>query len=368
MAPSQGVRSEVVAEGGSAQRAAGIASVSSSSPLSSAELNSSRRWYKLRLHASRAGALWIAGFVEACRIDRAVLLCRRSKEVLHKTGQIFVLNGCIFLGSIWLLQRCLLPLLLWLLRSSSLREDGDLAVGHSQGGGLLHSIIIVLCYGLWLFPIYVITFVVNCVWYNDIARHAYRAMDKGVVQNQKVSQVQVKNDSSGFRSIMLTIGEQIYSIFMLSVFFVEIFAVSFIPYIGQLFSFVMLSWLYAYYCFDYKWGFAKWNLERRLLFFETNWAFFAGFGSPCVLATFFLSPLVSAGVMNVLFPLFVLVATALNQEEVVKKCTSISPSLPNPTRLPIFQIPNTFLGPVLNVLQPSSRSTPSSIDRRKKAY
>ncbi|OAE18678.1 hypothetical protein AXG93_4448s1130 [Marchantia polymorpha subsp. ruderalis] len=315
MAPSQGVLSEAVAEVGSAQRAAGIASVSSSSPLSSAELNSSTRWYKLRLHASRAGALWIAGFVEACRIDRAVLLCRRSKEVLKKTGQIFVLNGCIFLG-----------------RSPSLRQDGDSAVGRSQGGGLLHSIIIVLCYGLWLFPIYVITFVVNCV------------------------------------CIMLTIGEQIYSIFMLGVFFVEIFAVSYIPYIGQLFSFVMLSWLYAYYCFDYKWGFAKWNLERRLLFFETNWAFFAGFGSPCVLATFFLSPLVSAGVMNVLFPLFVLVATALNQEEVVKKCTFISPSLPNPTRLPIFQIPNTFLGPVLKVLQPRSRNTPSSIDRRKKAY
>lgn len=82
---------------------------------------------------------------------------------------------------------------------------------------------------------------------------------------------------------------------------------------------------------SYKWGFGRWSLERRLLFFETNWAFFAGFGklessysldhayqvfcvifphylsftpgSPCVLATFFFSPLVSAGVMAVLFPL-----------------------------------------------------------------
>jgi hypothetical protein len=57
------------------------------------------------------------------------------------------------------------------------------------------------------------------------------------------------------------------------------------------------------FCGSYKWGFARWSLEKRLNFFETNWAFFAGFGSPCVIATFFFSPLVSAGVMAILFPL-----------------------------------------------------------------
>ncbi|KAL2643071.1 hypothetical protein R1flu_010658 [Riccia fluitans] len=362
MAPSQGDRAEVVAEA-NAQRPAGISSVSPASSFVSAGLDSTN-WYKLRSLALGTGALWLAGFVEACRIHRAVSLCRRSRKVLVKTGQIFVLNGFLFLGSVWFLQRFLLPMLLWLSTSAAKAENGD---SIAQNGGLLHSLIVVFSYGFWLYPIYIITFVVNAIWYNDIARHAYRAMDEDRVHNEKVSQVQAKNDSSGFKSVMIQIGEQIYSICMLSVFFLEIFAVSFVPYVGKLLSFIMLTWLYAYYCFDYKWSFARWSLERRLHFFETNWAFFAGFGSPCVLATFFLSPLVSAGVMNVLFPLFVLVATALNPEEVVKRC--LRSVVDTSTRLPIFDIPNILVGPILQFFQPRvAARTPSSIDRRRKAY
>ncbi|KAL3696283.1 hypothetical protein R1sor_010359 [Riccia sorocarpa] len=360
MAPSQGDRSEVI----SGANASGISPASPSSSAAPAGLNSSS-WYRLRSRALRAGALWLAGFFEACRIHRAVSLCRRSRKVLVKTGQIFVLNGFIFLGSVWFLQRFLLPMLLWLSSPATKAENGDSV---AQKGGLLHSIIVLCCYAFWLYPIYVITFVVNAIWYNDIARHAYRAMDEGGVHSQKLSQVQSKNDSSGFKSVMIQIGEQIYSICMLSVFFLEIFGVSFVPYVGKLLSFIMLTWLYAYYCFDYKWSFARWSLERRLHFFETNWAFFAGFGSPCVLATFFLSPLVSAGVMNVLFPLFVLVATAVNPEEVVKRCLSSVVYLPSSTRLPIFDVPNILVGPILRFFQPKvAARTPSSIDRRRKA-
>lgn len=37
-----------------------------------------------------------------------------------------------------------------------------------------------------------------------------------------------------------------------------------------------LSWLYAYYCFDYKWGLQGVRLTERLAYFERRWAFFAG--------------------------------------------------------------------------------------------
>jgi hypothetical protein len=36
--------------------------------------------------------------------------------------------------------------------------------------------------------------------------------------------------------------------------------------------------MYAYYCFEYKWNFFAVSLNERLDFFESNWAFFAGFG------------------------------------------------------------------------------------------
>ena len=37
-----------------------------------------------------------------------------------------------------------------------------------------------------------------------------------------------------------------------------------------------MSWLYALYCFDYKWSLHSVPLEARLRFFEQHWAFFAG--------------------------------------------------------------------------------------------
>ncbi|THG03898.1 hypothetical protein TEA_016398 [Camellia sinensis var. sinensis] len=53
----------------------------------------------------------------------------------------------------------------------------------------------------------------------------------------------------------------------------------------------------------YKWIFSGLSLDKRLDFFESNWIFFAGFGNPCVLAIFLFSPLVSYGVMAIVFPL-----------------------------------------------------------------
>jgi hypothetical protein len=45
---------------------------------------------------------------------------------------------------------------------------------------------------------------------------------------------------------------------------------------GAVLNVLLLSWLYAYYCFDYKWSLQGTRLPLRLMFFETNWAFFAG--------------------------------------------------------------------------------------------
>eukprot|EP00268_Persea_americana_P059765 TRINITY_DN7379_c1_g1_i1.p1 TRINITY_DN7379_c1_g1~~TRINITY_DN7379_c1_g1_i1.p1 ORF type:complete len:142 (-),score=21.76 TRINITY_DN7379_c1_g1_i1:214-639(-) len=97
----------------------------------------------------------------------------------------------------------------------------------------------------------------------------------------------------------------------------QVYATGFIPYIGKAINFLLLSWMYAYYSFEYKWNLSELSLDKRLDFFESNWAFFAGFGSPCVLAIFFFPPLVSYGVMALLFPLFVLTATGTQEEQVI---------------------------------------------------
>ncbi|KAH8956626.1 hypothetical protein BDL97_07G050700 [Sphagnum fallax] len=315
-----------------------------------------------------AGKLWWAGFRDACCLHRALASCKRSRRVYVKTGQCFLLNGCIFLGSILVLQQLVVPTLRWLLNAQSQAPSGSDGVDAKGSGepvsSMLQTLVVGLCYVFWLYPLYIISAIINCIWYNEIARHAFEILDEGgkPVSAQGSGKVKApgtlrSKSSTPIESIVLGIGEQIYSILMVSVFFVEVFAASFIPYVGPLLNFVLLSWLYAYYCFDYKWGFARWSLEKRLNFFETNWAFFAGFGSPCVIATFFFSPLVSAGVMAILFPLFVLVATASNPEEVVSRCMGGNNRDSGLCRLPIFYFANKVTLPLLKLLQPQSRST-----------
>lgn len=39
---------------------------------------------------------------------------------------------------------------------------------------------------------------------------------------------------------------------------------------------VMVSWLYALYSFDYRWGLSNKRLPERIAFFQQHWAFFLG--------------------------------------------------------------------------------------------
>jgi hypothetical protein len=45
---------------------------------------------------------------------------------------------------------------------------------------------------------------------------------------------------------------------------------------GMTLNVLFLSWLYAYYCYDYRWGLLGIRLPDRLAFVERRWAFFAG--------------------------------------------------------------------------------------------
>lgn len=45
---------------------------------------------------------------------------------------------------------------------------------------------------------------------------------------------------------------------------------------GPALNFVLLSWLYALYCFDYKWSLHGVQLQQRVAYFERHWAFFLG--------------------------------------------------------------------------------------------
>lgn len=273
------------------------------------------------------GILWLEGLREACCLHRVIILCLRSKPLMLRTGQCFLLNGFIFLGSIFVLNSVVIPALWWILpdQCSQLVSHKLCALaGTLKFYSFLRLVLIQLFYALWFYPLYVFSIVLSTLWYNDIAKYGYAAMgrskftvDNSSGQNNTVTMqnaYQAKRPS-GLGGVMIGIGEQVYSILLLSVFFLEVYATGFIPYIGKVLNFLLLSWMYAYYCFEYKWNFNEVALDRRLDYFESYWPFFAGFGSPCVLAIFFFSPLVSYGIMAILYPLFVLTATGSEAEQ-----------------------------------------------------
>ncbi|CAM8899145.1 unnamed protein product [Rhodiola kirilowii] len=209
--------------------------------------------------SKQATFLWLEGFREACCLHRVVILCYRSRPLLKRTGQCFLLNGFLFLGR-----------------------------------------------------------------YNDIAKYGYAAQGKTSMAEPMSKKEDSTSESanqiakpSGIGGIVIGIGEQVYSMLLLTFFFLQVYATGYVPYIGKALNFVLLAWMYSYYCFEYKWNLSEVGLDKRLAFFESNWAFFAGFGSPCVLAIFFFSPLVSYGVMAILFPMFVLTATGSEAEHVI---------------------------------------------------
>ena len=91
----------------------------------------------------------------------------------------------------------------------------------------------------------------------------------------------------------------------------------------------MLSWIYSFYCWEFKWSLNGKTVTQQRKILETNWAYYCGFGLTFTLSTVYLPGLFSYGIWALLFPVFLLTA-------IVSDC----PELETGFRLPIFYIPN----------------------------
>ncbi|GKV32235.1 hypothetical protein SLEP1_g40852 [Rubroshorea leprosula] len=72
---------------------------------------SKRSVMAMRTKLKQASLLWVLGFGQACCLHRVVILCVRSRKLLIRTGQCFLLNGFIFLGSLFVLKSVVIPVL-----------------------------------------------------------------------------------------------------------------------------------------------------------------------------------------------------------------------------------------------------------------
>lgn len=295
--------------------------------------------------------LYFAGFKDACSVHRAYFFCRRSQKVALRTAQCFLLNGFIFLGIYFFIEKLVAPVVHWILTFPLAEQQHD-------GSWVIERLLLYLCHGLLVLPLYGLSYVASCLWYGEIAQQAFTVLEHNSfadANRQMQTEQRQSQGSSRLEGMLFSVGEQTYSFLMLIIFYYEVRAANYVPYIGRILMIPLRSWLYAYYFFDYKWGFAKWSLEKRLTFFETNWAFFAGFGSPCVFATSSLSGLVQEGVLAFLFPLFVLVAFGSYPERLIATYTEGEDPRPHLPRVPIFHPTSVLVNKLFSTFEKAHR-------------
>ncbi|CAG8556633.1 19966_t:CDS:10, partial [Cetraspora pellucida] len=163
---------------------------------------------------------------------------------------------------------------------------------------ILDTIVALTYQLLWVYPIFVLSFVLNAMWYQEIADRAYRLYHGRPPINSNRT----------YPRALKVIADEIYRALLFMNYLMVATIVYVIPVIGPIMSFMYFCWIYAYYSFEYKWINQGWSLEQRIGYFEERWSYFAGFGFMFTVITFFVDQFLSAGVFALLFPLYIIMA------------------------------------------------------------
>lgn len=164
----------------------------------------------------------------------------------------------------------------------------------------LHPLLVCTFQALWVLPLFLMSKVVNCLWFQDIADIAFRYTTGG---RQRF-----------LPSVSRILSDILFSVLVQTLFLIQSLIVGALPVgrVSELVSLVHLSMLNSLYAFEYVWFSRGWELHRRLSFIEENWPYFVGFGLPlAVITSWFESYLLSGSFFSVLFPLFILSASGV---------------------------------------------------------
>ncbi|CAL5224378.1 g7054 [Coccomyxa viridis] len=249
------------------------------------------------LYATRvAVVLWFSGVRDALCVWRCIEFFVHDPRILRKTGECFGLNGLIFLGSILLWEYGLAPGMHLLLQ----------AMGNTAGAEYILACLQAVYIVLWLLPVYCISFALSCVWYQELAELAMKWLQAH--ERPREQDPSMAKEAARGSPVMEQMAHEVYRVVLFGVFYLQVSLLGYVPYIGKPLYLVLVSWLYALYSFDYRWGLSRKHLQQRIAFFQQHWAFFLGFGCVCTVATCAWPFFKQAAIMNMMYPLFILVA------------------------------------------------------------
>ncbi|CAG2237874.1 EI24 [Mytilus edulis] len=138
---------------------------------------------------------------------------------------------------------------------------------------------------LWILPLFVLSKIVNCFWFQDIADAAY-VKSRGKPQLLYISTL---------------IADMSFSLLIQALFLIQSTAAIFlpIPMVGTVVGLIHMCLLHSLYSFEYKWFNMGWEVHKRLQYIENRWPYFCGFGLPLALVTSFHSSVVIRYVVRI---------------------------------------------------------------------
>jgi len=235
--------------------------------------------------------------------QRETLAVKRQEGrsvVIHRVLQCMLLNGGVVWLSIIIFNHVLTPILKFLIsfiydQTSSNEESTSVTIWEWTWPFLSFTF-----NALWIFPIYLISRIINAIWFQDIADATYRLTRGRPMQLPSLSR---------------NLADILFSLVVETFFLVQAFLMKTlipIPLIADSFYFLHLCLLYALYSFEYKWFNMGWDVTQRLAAIESSWPYYFGFGMPlafCSGGVFFpVSFVVSGCIFSLLFPLFIISA------------------------------------------------------------
>ncbi|XP_048774720.1 etoposide-induced protein 2.4 homolog isoform X2 [Ostrea edulis] len=224
---------------------------------------------------------------------------KKDPTVKQRLFQCSLWNGGVFLMSILLFHWALLPCLL-------LFTELIFAGSENQHVTWLWitSLLSWIFGALWILPLFVISKIVNCMWFQDIADAAYlKSRGRPTPINLSV-----------------LVADLLFSLLLQAFFLIQSTLATFlpIPAIGYMVGFIHMSLLYSLYAFEYKWFNMGWEVHKRLAYIESYWPYFFGFGVPLAFLTSMSSSVIISGcIFSILFPLFILSANDANESSQV---------------------------------------------------
>eukprot|EP00055_Hartaetosiga_balthica_P010614 m.45867 g.45867 ORF g.45867 m.45867 type:complete len:334 (+) comp7238_c0_seq1:110-1111(+) len=286
------------------------------------------------------------GVYDSFQFVKVYKLLRRNPESRESVKSCVLLNGVLFIGSLAFYQFGMVPFLHLILEYAWNSKSTD-SVLSPESQLLLERFLGSLFNITWVFPMFFLAKILNGLYYQRVANASFESFRGASAPGY----MDVRNkDLAGWISLMLS--DAVYTVVMETVLIIETSLVGMLPY-GLYISIIFNCWVTSLYCFEYGWLNAGWSLQARVVYFEKHWAYFLGFGFPFVIATYFMSFLYSTALFSMLFPFFVIIATAATPVPSSYKKSVLSLI---PDRLPICT-PSRQITSSIMMLLPSPRKS-----------